>query len=182
MKAVWRFAPDAPLEAPAAAAGSSGSTTRTTRSPTATTGRPTRTSRSVTGQTKQIDAADGKQVAPKNVVVMLMSFAPLNDGSQKHRLEAKVVGSGKAWIATNGPNDRGDVEEELADRPTRFYDATGKPVTLTVGQTFVQVMRLGSKVTIKTAGEDAAAVGPVTVSARSRRRAVSAQRSAPTSA
>ena len=33
--------------------------------------------------------------------------------------------------------------------PTRFYDADGKQVTLTVGQTFIQVMPLGSKVTIK---------------------------------
>ena len=33
--------------------------------------------------------------------------------------------------------------------PTRFYDAKGKPVTLTVGQTFIQVMPRGSKITIK---------------------------------
>ena len=33
--------------------------------------------------------------------------------------------------------------------PTRFYDAKGKPVTLTVGQTFVQVMPRGSRITIK---------------------------------
>ena len=34
-------------------------------------------------------------------------------------------------------------------KPTRFYDAAGKPVTLTIGQTFVQVMPTGTKVTIK---------------------------------
>jgi hypothetical protein len=32
--------------------------------------------------------------------------------------------------------------------PTRFFDAAGKPVTLTVGQTFIQVMPRGSKITI----------------------------------
>ena len=59
--------------------------------------------RSVTGEKKQIDKADGKRVAPKNVVIMNMIFGPLNDGHpNKHRLEANVVGTGKAWIGTNG--------------------------------------------------------------------------------
>jgi hypothetical protein len=63
---------------------------------------------------RQIDPADGKQVAPKNVVVMMMSFGPLNDGSNKHRLEAKVVGSGKAWIATNGRTIVGTWKNSVA--------------------------------------------------------------------
>jgi hypothetical protein len=33
--------------------------------------------------------------------------------------------------------------------PTRFFDSNGDPVTLTVGQTFVQVMPKGSLITIK---------------------------------
>ena len=104
--------------------------------------------RSVTGEKKQIDAATGKRVAPKNVVVMLMSFAPLNDGSNKHRLEAQVVGRGTAWIATNGTTIKGTWRKASLTAPTRFFDAAGKPVVLTVGQTFVQVMEAGTKVTI----------------------------------
>ena len=38
---------------------------------------------------------------------MLMSFGPLNDGSNKHRLEADVIGTGTAWIATNGHTIKG---------------------------------------------------------------------------
>jgi hypothetical protein len=34
-------------------------------------------------------------------------------------------------------------------KPTRFYDKNGKQVTLTIGQTFVQVMAKGTKVTVK---------------------------------
>ena len=105
--------------------------------------------RGVTGQPEQIDAATGERVAPRNVVVMLVSFAPLNDGSSKHRLEAKVLGTGKAWIATNGRTILGTWEKTSLTDPTRFYDSTGKPVSLTVGQTFIQVMPLGSKITIK---------------------------------
>ena len=104
--------------------------------------------RSVTGEKKQIDAATGKQVAPKNVVVMLMRFGPLNDGSHKFRLEATVVGSWTAWIATNGTTIKGTWKKSSLTSPTRFYDAAGKPVVLTVGQTFVQVMQTGTKVTV----------------------------------
>jgi hypothetical protein len=77
---------------------------------------------------------------------MLMSFGPLNDGSHKHRLEAKVVGSGTAWIATNGTTIKGTWKKTALTSPTRFFDSAGKPVVLTVGQTFVQVMQTGTKV------------------------------------
>src|SRR5207248_3043595 len=65
-----------------------------------------------------------------------------NDGHpQKHRLEAKVVGSGIAWIATNGHTIRGTWRKRSLTAPSVFYDAAGRPVTLTAGQTFVQVMK-----------------------------------------
>ena len=64
-------------------------------------------------------------------------------------LEAKVVGSGKAWIATNGRTIVGTWLKTALDKPTQFFDRSGKPVTLTVGQTFVQVMPLGSTVLIR---------------------------------
>jgi hypothetical protein len=148
MKAVWRFAPDAQL-----AARPSGGIIRVDYPYNSITYRYDHASntykRGVKGYAKQIDAADGKQVAPKNVVVMMMSFAPLNDGSKKHRLEAKVTGTGKAWIATNGRTIVGTWKKASLAGPTRFYDKAGKPVTLTVGQTFIQVMPLGSKVTVK---------------------------------
>jgi hypothetical protein len=104
--------------------------------------------RSVTGEKKQIDAATHQRVAPKNVVIMLMSFGPLNDGSQKHRLEAKVVGTGTAWIATNGTTIKGTWKKTSLTSPTRFFDSAGKPVVLTVGQIFVQVMQTGTKVVL----------------------------------
>jgi hypothetical protein len=107
--------------------------------------------RSVTGEKKQIDAATGDRVAPKNVVVMLMRFGPLNDGSPKHRLEADVVGKGTAWISTNGTTIKGSWRKDSLTKPTVFLDAKGKAVKLTVGQTFVQVMQTGTKVSI-TAG------------------------------
>jgi hypothetical protein len=103
--------------------------------------------RSVTGEKKQVDNATGKRVQPKNVIVMVMRFGALNDGHpQKHRLEAKVIGSGPAWISTNGITIKGTWKKTSLTSATRFYDKTGKPVVLTVGQTFVQVMKTTDKI------------------------------------
>jgi len=148
-KPAWLFAPDASLQSRPA-----GSTIHVVYPANVIDYRYDRASntyrRSVTGESKQTDAATDKEVAPKNVVVMLMSFGPLNDGHPgKKRLEAKVVGSGKAWIATNGKTIVGTWKKSSVTGPTRFYDKSGKQVTLTVGQTFIQVMPLGSTVTIK---------------------------------
>ena len=105
--------------------------------------------RSVLKTSPQVDAADRKPVAPKNVIVMLVQFGPLNDGHpSKKRLEATVVGKGTAWIATNGKTIKGTWRKRSITDPTRFFDAAGKRVTLTVGQTFVQVMPTGTPVRI----------------------------------
>lgn len=148
LEPAWRFAPDAPL-----AERPSGGIIRVDYPYNKVTYRYDRATntylRGVSGEKEQIDAATGERVAPSNVVVMLMSFGPLNDGSNKHRLEADVVGSGKAWIASNGRTIVGTWEKRNLTDPTRFYDGDGEPVVLTAGQTFIQVMPLGSNVTIK---------------------------------
>jgi hypothetical protein len=78
-----------------------------------------------------------------------MSFGPLNDGHpKKHRLEAKVVGSGVAWIATNGRTIKGTWRKKSLTAPTKFYNAAGIEVTLTAGQTIVNVMTTGTLVKI----------------------------------
>jgi hypothetical protein len=105
--------------------------------------------RSVSGEKAQIDRGRDQRVAPKNVVVMVMAFGRLDDGSRKNRLEAQFIGRGTAWIATNGTTIKGTWRKASMTGPTRFFDADGKPVTLTVGQTFIQVMPRGSKITIK---------------------------------
>ncbi len=105
--------------------------------------------RGVTREAKQIDAATGERVHPKNVVVMLMQFGPLNDGNpNKHRLEATVIGKGKAWIATNGRTIEGTWRKKSLTAPTLFYDELGHQVTLTVGQTFVQVIAQGGNYSV----------------------------------
>jgi hypothetical protein len=155
--AAWQFGADAPLDA-----RPYGGLIQVVYPANTITYRYDRTTntypRAVTGEPAETDASTGQRVAPSNVVVMLMSFAPLNDGHpNKHRLEATVVGSGKAWISTNGRTIQGTWKKASLTEPTQFFDAAGNPVVLTVGQTFIQVMPLGSTITI----QDGTATPPV---------------------
>jgi hypothetical protein len=98
--------------------------------------------RSVTGEKRQTDEETKRRVAPKNVIVMQVRFGPLNDGHpNKKRLEADIIGSGPAWISTNGITIKGTWKKASLKAPTQFLDKNGKAVTLTVGQTFIQVMK-----------------------------------------
>ena len=146
--AAWSFAPDAPLaERPV---GGRIAVAYPWNSIRYDYDRATNTyRRSVLKTSPQVDAADRKAVSPKNVIVMLVHFGPLNDGHpNKKRLEATVIGQGTAWIATNGQTIKGTWRKAALTKPTQFFDAAGQPVTLTVGQTFVQVMPIGTPVAI----------------------------------
>ena len=148
MKPAWRFAPDRPMVL--RPEGGTITTVYPWNTITYRYDRKTNTyRRSVSGEKRQTDRGRKAFVAPKNVIVMTMSFGPLNDGSKKHRLEAQFTGTGTAWIATNGTTIKGTWRKRSMTDPTRFYDASGKQVQLTVGQTFVQVMPRGSSIVIK---------------------------------
>jgi hypothetical protein len=123
--------------------------------------------RSVTGEKQQIDNATKGRVAPKNVIVMVMHFGPLNDGHPaKHRLEADVIGSGPAWVSTNGVTTQGTWKKTSLKSPTQFFDKAGQPIPLTVGQTFVQVMKTTDPLKFvagKPAPDDAPRLGPTPI-------------------
>ncbi len=145
-KAAWKFGPDAPLDQrPYGGTITTGYPANVVKY---TYDRVTNTYlRTVTGEKKQTDFANRVRIAPKNVIVMRMAFGPLNDGHPaKKRLEATVVGSGPAWISSNGRTIKGTWKKTSLTNPTRFYDASGNEVTLTVGQTFIQVLTQSASV------------------------------------
>ena len=97
----------------------------------------------------QVDASTGRRVAPTNVVIMFVQFGPLNDSHpDKGRLEAEFIGSGKAIVAINGRSVSARWTKTSLTSPTMFTDTTGRPIALTPGQTFVQVMPVGAHVVI----------------------------------
>lgn len=96
----------------------------------------------------QNDPADGKRVTTRNVVVLFMPF----------RIDAKIepgharpvvgsIGSGKAWIFREGEVVSGTWRKQKQTGPTRLFDASGHEVPLVRGNTFFQVVPLGTKVT-----------------------------------
>jgi Protein of unknown function (DUF3048) N-terminal domain/Protein of unknown function (DUF3048) C-terminal domain len=148
IEAAWSFAPDAP-----AAQRPTGGTIKVVY-PYETIGyrydpRNNRYVRYSNGSKKpQVDVADGQVVAPKNVVILRMYFAPvLNDTHD--RLEARNVGKGEAWIASNGMTVKGTWRKASQTAPTRLFGPDGREITLTVGQTFVQVIPLSYDFQIK---------------------------------
>jgi hypothetical protein len=109
--------------------------------------RASNTWRRYVGGALQRDRANNRVVAPKNVVIMEMRFGLLGPG-QKGRLEADNIGTGRAWIATNGTTIKGTWKKASVAGPTRFFDRSGKQVVLTRGQTFVQVIPAGTTVKV----------------------------------
>src|SRR4029079_3233322 len=116
LKWPWRFAADAPLEA--RPYGGTITAMYPANKVVYRYDRKTNTYfRSVTREGKQFDANDGERVAPKNVIVMVVACAPHKChrmfcavhriGDKKHRLEADLIGSGRAWISTNGRTVKG---------------------------------------------------------------------------
>ena len=72
-----------------------------------------------------------------------MFFGPLTGPTGGHgRLEAQDVGKGVAWIATNGTTVKGTWKKASATAPTLLFGPDGAPISLTAGQTFVQVLPL----------------------------------------
>jgi hypothetical protein len=143
----WLFGPDAPLEA--RPEGGKIVVPYLANRITYTYHRASNTyRRSVSGEGKQFDAGTDPRtrIAPRNVVVMLVRFIPLGD--RKGRLDGQVTGSGTAWIATNGVTVKGTWRKKSFSAPVRFYRQDGTEVTLTVGQTFVQVIPTGTKITL----------------------------------
>jgi hypothetical protein len=97
----------------------------------------------------QVDVANGKVVAPTNVVILRMHFGLLGGPHpEKGRLEASDVGTGPAWISTGGITIKGTWSKASKGAPTRLFGPDGRPVVLNAGQTFVQVMPYGYPVLV----------------------------------
>ena len=78
---------------------------------------------------------------------MRVPFVPLGD--KKKRLDGQVIGSGTAWVSTNGKTVKGTWRKKSFTSPTRFYGPDGKQLPLTIGQTFIQVVPKSTKITIQ---------------------------------
>jgi hypothetical protein len=81
--------------------------------------------------------ASGAQLAPKNVVVMYVSYV----GGDSHGLgaEAVLTGHGNALVFVAGKEITGTWSRPDKNHPAQLLDAAGKVIKLTPGQTWVEL-------------------------------------------
>jgi len=78
------------------------------------------------------------QVAPQNVIVQFIDYPRGSEGD--------VMGSGAAWVFSNGQYVQGTWTKLYQGAPTSFSDANGEPIALTPGQTWVELFPTGGPV------------------------------------
>jgi hypothetical protein len=79
-------------------------------------------------------AASGQQIAPTNVIVQFVGCCvPSPEGGAY-----QTVGQGQAWVLSDGKIVRGQWTRSDRSQPTQYVDATGAPIKLTPGGTWVE--------------------------------------------
>ena len=103
--------------------------------------------RSVAGR-PQLDAADGIRVTARNVVVlwMALSIDPESEPGYARPVLAQL-GTGKALVFRDGHVIKGTWRKATATDLTRFFDESGKEISLVPGRLFIQVVPNGTNVT-----------------------------------
>ncbi len=83
--------------------------------------------------------ASGAQFAPKNVVVMFAQYLGGDPNHGNEGAEAQLTGSGKLMVFTNGQEITGTWSRPDETQPAQLLDSAGSPITLTPGQTWVEI-------------------------------------------
>ena len=96
-----------------------------------------------------LDKNTDKQIAPKNVVIMFAQESVAKDGYEGgQHLLYDIIGTGDALVFQNGKAIKATWVKEDSDTLARFTDAsTQKEIEFVRGQTFVQIVPTGNKVT-----------------------------------
>ena len=86
--------------------------------------------------------AGGRQVAPANVVVQFVTYHDTGqvDSTGTSVPEADVVGEGDAWVLTGGMLIPCRWSKASDSDVTRYVDASGAPVKLAPGKTWVELV------------------------------------------
>ena len=95
-----------------------------------------------------VDAASGDQIAPASVVVQFVDVEPIpND--PKLRLDVNLVGgSGQLVVFSHGTLRNGSWSKSAPGAPSDWLDDSGNWLVLPNGPIWVEVMPLGSPVTL----------------------------------
>jgi len=98
---------------------------------------------------QQVDPADGKKVATRNVVVLFQKFTIDTKIEPGHaRPVVDSIGEGTAWVFHDGHQIVGTWRKLSERGPTRLFDQAGGEISLLRGKTFIQVVPTKTKVTV----------------------------------
>ncbi|MDQ1502240.1 MAG: hypothetical protein QOI86_5580 [Actinomycetota bacterium] len=106
---------------------------------------PSKAFKRTTDGAPHLDAA-GVQVAPQNVVFQVVGYhnTGLVDRSGAQVPEAELVGQGDAWVLTGGRLIKGHWSRPADDQTTVYTVASGEPIRLTPGRTWVELVPIGN--------------------------------------
>src|SRR5262249_49382482 len=91
--------------------------------------------------------ASGKQLAPKNIVVMFVNYVGGDPNHSNIGAEAQLTGTGKALVFTAGKEITGTWSRPDKSRPAQLLNAAGQPIALTPGQTWGELPDVSYSVT-----------------------------------
>ncbi len=83
----------------------------------------------------------GARTAPETVIVQFTTYGV--SAADRNSPEALLVGSGTAWIFTEGQLIRGTWEKTRGNAVTQYFDANGAPVELLPGRIWVELPEAG---------------------------------------
>ncbi|HWS46807.1 MAG TPA: DUF3048 domain-containing protein [Acidimicrobiia bacterium] len=93
-------------------------------------------------------SAAGTQLAPKNVVVMVVPYVGGDPNHANLGAEAELTGTGTAYVFTAGQVVKGTWSRPDKSQPAQLLDAAGAPIRLTPGPTWVELPDVGYPVSI----------------------------------
>jgi Protein of unknown function (DUF3048) N-terminal domain/Protein of unknown function (DUF3048) C-terminal domain len=94
-----------------------------------------------------VEASTNKQIAAKNVVVMMSKETSAPDPFTLYAIHMQTEGSGHATIYEDGQVIHGSWEKPTVDSPLRWVDLDGNPINIDRGTTWVEVVPIGNSVT-----------------------------------
>ena len=99
---------------------------------------------------RQIDPANNRQVIARNIIVMFQTVSnDYVDSAGIQRIDIANVGSGKVIVFKEGKAITGNWKKTSNTALTRFYDSSGKEISLVRGEIFIQSVPIGTAVTYK---------------------------------
>ena len=91
-------------------------------------------------------------MAPNNVIIWFVPYA-ISPGDADVVGEpvtvAQVIGTGEAWVLSQGMLVKGKWSKPSAEAAVSFTDVNGAPIAITPGTTWVEVAPVGSPTAVR---------------------------------